>query len=896
MAEGEELPGWTARGRDDPPPDGDPPRVGVCCSGGGVRSAAFSLGALQVLRERGVLERASYLTAVSGGAYLASGWAVAAHRADGSPPPTFAPGSPEERWLRNNSSYLVPTVLKGLVGVSRLLAGVVVNLVLIWLVLFALGHPAGWFVSAVHPELRARQPLVRVSEQPRVALGIIESLGGGRFAVGVDAGDATVEEPMADEDRAVPVTVRLDQPALVSVDDDGVASILRQPALAVTVPEAFARESENADAGVPLLEIGRQPTLAVRGDAVVLAPDELAEALDLDRQPKLQVNTGLLGRPDVSFSGRDVVPGALLLGAGVFGWFVTMAASPVGRRTKHLPATALAVAGAGAVWLGAFVVLPWAVQEVPDLLVRLVDRLPNVEDAASPAGSGLPGYLLPTSGFLAIAVTAARRYFNAARATTEPAERGPWWRRVWDRLSGAENTLAWYELSPLKIVVGVLAVLAPVVLLVGQVRYGAANGLDGELVGLSVLSGGLESWLQAPDVLRWLAVVGVLGVLLLVDAHSWSLYPFYKRRLAHAYFAKRTARGPRPLGFDDPLRFTAPRKGQPQLIVCCAVNLSDEGAVPPGRRAASFTFSSTEVGGPLTGYVHPRRLWRFVGPRGDAAEVADRPTSRRKDVTIPAAMAISGAAFSPAMGKFNLGPVGSILALANARLGVWLLRPGLAAERGADEAARWPWWRRPAWPYFLREVANRYRAQRNFVYVSDGGHWENLGLVELLRRGCTEIYCINAGGDGLASFGTIAESIALAREELGVEIDIDPTPLRPPVEVPRGGVRELRRRVNVKEAEALARRASVRGTFTYPARMADGDPAEPVRGTIVLIEPALTGDLPFDVHGHAEAEAIFPDDSTGDQLFDHRQFESFRRLGQHQMARALANVGSFPGL
>ena len=52
-------------------------------------------------------------------------------------------------------------------------------------------------------------------------------------------------------------------------------------------------------------------------------------------------------------------------------------------------------------------------------------------------------------------------------------------------------------------------------------------------------------------------------------------------------------------------------------------------------------------------------------------------------------------------------------------------------------------------------------------------HYENLGLVELLRRGCTEIYCLDASGlsaDG-AEFESLGEAITLARSELGVEIE-----------------------------------------------------------------------------------------------------------------------------
>ncbi len=48
-------------------------QAAVCLSGGGIRSAAFSLGVLQVLAYRGLLTQFHYLSTVSGGGYI-GGW------------------------------------------------------------------------------------------------------------------------------------------------------------------------------------------------------------------------------------------------------------------------------------------------------------------------------------------------------------------------------------------------------------------------------------------------------------------------------------------------------------------------------------------------------------------------------------------------------------------------------------------------------------------------------------------------------------------------------------------------------------------------------------------------------------------------------------------------------
>jgi hypothetical protein len=51
-------------------------RTGIACSGGGIRSASFALGGLQVLRTKGVLNQAEHLACVSGGGYISIAHAV----------------------------------------------------------------------------------------------------------------------------------------------------------------------------------------------------------------------------------------------------------------------------------------------------------------------------------------------------------------------------------------------------------------------------------------------------------------------------------------------------------------------------------------------------------------------------------------------------------------------------------------------------------------------------------------------------------------------------------------------------------------------------------------------------------------------------------------------------
>lgn len=74
--------------------------------------------------------------------------------------------------------------------------------------------------------------------------------------------------------------------------------------------------------------------------------------------------------------------------------------------------------------------------------------------------------------------------------------------------------------------------------------------------------------------------------------------------------------------------------------------------------------------------------------------------------------------------------------------------------------------------YWAREVLGLHPSTNPLVLCTDGGHYENLGLVELLRHRCRLIFCVDATGDTPPLARTLAQAIAIAREELGVSIEL----------------------------------------------------------------------------------------------------------------------------
>ena len=236
------------------------------------------------------------------------------------------------------------------------------------------------------------------------------------------------------------------------------------------------------------------------------------------------------------------------------------------------------------------------------------------------------------------------------------------------------------------------------------------------------------------------------------------------------------------------------------------------------------------------------------------------------------------------MGRAS-APFDALLAVSNARLGAWLPNPRYHALRrrvsdGADllpglEQHRKPFPRIRRLGHYVREIVGIYPVDDRFVYVTDGGHYENLGLVELLRRGCTEIYCVDASGDhSLAR--ALAAAAALAYEELGVEITIDGLDLTTlSAADPQEGNTDLR-----ALHKRLARKAVVMGSFTYPA-----DFGPKGRHTLLVGKALLGTDLLQDPQiwpllTYATAQSQFPSDPTADQWFDVDRYQGYLVLGR----------------
>jgi len=780
----------------------------VCCSGGGIRSASYCLGALQRLEQEGFLAgQVRLIVGVSGGGYIAASRALVAYGLaknrlaaeelvaeelaaeelaaeelaaegpgpaslgpDAEPPPPYAPGTPELEHLRENTRYIAPDAKTLLAGVLSLVLGVAVTLVLALAPLFAAAHAWGWL-------LRWRRILTYT---------------------------------MA------------------------------------------------AHSGAP------QWTAAVTGFTWWIWP------------------VGAAGVTLVVF----------------LWWWATLKPGPGPKgRERHSQVEVR--------WLGwaAFVTLMIALATlaVPELVAWLsgshAGALKTVlDDLGFGAGvawtpAALAGFVMAVVAVSQSAQMALVKYgLVGAQANAQAANAQP-------TLTIPAPVATFLRARLMPWLASILIVLAGIVAVLRWVKDGAAAGFTaGQL---------------------WM-VIGALAVMLaarfLTDVNRISLHDFYRWRLSVAYaVVRKPGQG---FGVENSpgtrLSELGGKGDGPPLVLCATANINGERKVPVGRGGYSLTFDRghATLRGP-----DPRRP--ILACTKDYEILVGERRFTLFDVS-----AISGAAFSPLMGAATQQAHRILFTVTDLRLGVWLPHPRLVEAAAEQEKARNDhWWhalwllawymlphsrgrrhrdkteKREArlWAYVLRlrrdkaefgkllyqalqptlgllyaEAAGHTSYRATWVCVTDGGHYDNLGLVEALKRrtelGFTNLLVLDASGDKANTWNTLGGSIARARSDADTEIALDPTTMTGPL--PSGAPA-------LANGQVLCPWAS--GSFT----------AQGVSGKIVVCKLGWWTGAPWDVRAYAASHSTFPTDGTLNQLYDNAEFDAYRELGWSAVDRAI---------
>jgi hypothetical protein len=837
---------------------GAPPRsrvkdglVGLALSGGGIRSATTNLGILQTLAQLRILPLIDYLCTVSGGGYIGSCLSSLLSLDACDPPKPITPGSTplfttdwrrfpfnpttlkgaaQIRHLRTHGSFLVTR--KGMLkretlrSVGQLLSGTVYHLVLALLTLTAIAslYMTTLFFGAHTIDQALRDVTRPVPTYTTAYQSEHPSTDQPTYRVDPQTGTKSVTELVGDGTLAYTVPVSYAFPSLwdrVKAKGDIVWGRVR-------------------DGIVPRVEVIR--SIAFGAVVALIAFGYLARYRVISGHPRAVT-------PKPGESGEEALAVLVL------------------RRAGRLSLLAVLV------WLAVTFSLTTPPSSSPEIVAVLWLTLPVIVIATIRVTSWLLHVAMPRLNGL--------------------------WTRDMRSLWGAFQATAVYALWA-AVLLGALPIL------VYSVReYRSFAGISG-IVALAV--GRLLTFREGPDqkkrpisaaLVRWALTLAIaIGLLLIVvtlctfmipdmipekpdamwkttgvwcvviaaallalgivgDANRLSPHYFYRDRLAEAYlYTDETSQGMTSLKTmrdtvelkltelhgmrtdTAPADSPEPCSTAPYHLISCAVNLAgSRDLTRKDRKSGYFIFSKYFCGSRHTGY---------------------RATSEYIDgeMKLARAVTISGAAASSGIGAGTFFAQAFATVLFNLRLGYWIPNPWKSSSTTTAFHKSWHFW--PKWLW--REVTMATDERHSMVNLSDGGHTgDNIGIYPLLQRRCRLIIACDAECDPSLSFGSFTEALRHAYIDLGIDVDIDLTMLRPDRDT------------------GMTRSHCAVGLIRYPPVGTNG----PDVGYLVYLKNCLTGDEPEPVLNYKSTHAVFPHESTADQFFDDAQFESYRALGVH---------------
>jgi len=404
----------------------------------------------------------------------------------------------------------------------------------------------------------------------------------------------------------------------------------------------------------------------------------------------------------------------------------------------------------------------------------------------------------------------------------------------------------------------------------------------------------------------WFALIAVVSgiVALFLRPNSNSPHNLYRDSLAKAFIKQPNGNkfvfGEE--GDDHRIKLSHTRQNwqTPIHLFNAALNVQGSDNVNGrGRNASFFTFSDAYCGSVETGYV----------------ATVDLESAERGKFTLSSAMAISAAAASSAMGSMTMKPLAATFALLNVRLGYWLPNPRVIAdcfqkakEKIAKENEKSETQNEVdfgslyivnrffnnSFVVFIKELFGFMEEKRQLVYLSDGGHIENLGVYELLKRRCKFIVVVDAEADPQMTFSSFSAVQRYARIDLGTLIKVSTNKIKeatlaakadwhPPV-AKIAAARASGTPIEPPSWEELRQRphASI-GTIHYPVDKHGNTQT----GIMLYIKLSVTGDENDYVQEYARKYRKFPHETTGDQFFSEEQFEAYRALGFHAAFKSL---------
>lgn len=842
---------------DKPVPD----KIDVALSGGGIRSATFALGVLQTLAQHGLLEKIRTLSTVSGGGYIGSFLCRLAAQVQ-----TLSPGAPAGeawrktgeilltptsqpvqlapagakvfhplQWLRENSRYLTPSgsddLVSGLAYYLRGLLGLHFNLAVLLLLLgllnVSLGAMGDWsWQRWVEPGQSIRGWL---AQSPAALPGpCLAAPAPASCPWWVPSGWWLLTGVLLGLAVAVGVAYWLTARRTRASDDSSVVSWQEKVEARMGWAAGLALFSTFCIWAVLAWASSPQHFKMAAGLALVCV---LGGLINLAALALVRPKEGKRSELERSQLRTDMQRRRLTL------------------------------------WLS------WTLKlAVSVAVIALIDTLAmSLVQYRATYGSWLP-WSLPVAVYGSV-LAAAWKWLNQA----EPVEGRP------PRFAGfAQAALLLLALA----VVGGLALMYQ--MLAYEITLGAQP--------LAVAA------LRAPFDVAWpsliLFTLGLLVVAVCVQytpgfLNLSSFHNLYTARLKRAYLGaanlqrllamqQTDAQGERErrkafvnevMAGDEPASITAYLQANQALGIEHVVNVTLNQRIS----ATSPTLAQDRQGVPVCltarGMLVDAPQGSAVEPRFDLAQMQDSPLS------LGQWMSISGAAFSVGVGKETRPGYALLAFLANVRTAYWWRRPHTDPAQDIHH-------REGTWDYLLEEARCRFLGKPGrYWYLSDGGHFDNTGVYELLRRKLPLVLASDNGADPDYQFDDLMHLVRRLRIDFGAE-----AVFRSAGEI--GGLSGF----GLPEAFRQARKAGEPMPYALWLELyydrEQGRPrdsaSEPPDSVVIFIKPALPAGLAGDVGHYARTHPSFPQETTADQFFDEAQWESYRALGQTLSARLFA--------
>jgi hypothetical protein len=807
--------------------DPNAPRVGLALSGGGIRSATFSLGLVQALARSGVLPKVDYLSTVSGGGYIGA-FLGALYVRKQRPQAviealTEFPESQPLQWLRSNGRFLAPNGAG-----ANWLAGAV--LLRNWLSLLFVIAPVAFFISFCG--LLARAALRAASDQAPLTWLATRHLG------------------------QLAVSPLLVLPALC--------------AMYWMLPCWLAYWMVNAGH----LESRSRPVSAAGAATALLVPLGLAYPFHPQGSHLFPLVLAMV-----------TLTASAFLTAVLLRWRLQVKGNPPAKPKPSFdpfgPDRDNIARNKLSEWLkGGFMGV------VLTTVVTLLDSLAHAAFEITRQG----GLSAATHELMALATAAGTLVLATHRVLAQFGSKS--------KKKGTGSGV------PVQLLT---AAAALVLILLGDVVVSTAT-----------------YWIAVPpdahEPAPYMTALGIVGsvvaMLLLgrfiVFVNQSSLGPIYNARLTRAY-----------VGASNPNRWSsdATLKGRESPTEPIPGDQLDWDQYKPHAQGGPIHLINVTVNetvDPRVQLHQPDRkgMIMAVGPEGvslgvrhHAAWNGNEPPPRNTFQVFPTGqellkaeklslghwVAISGAAVATGLGQLSTWGSSLLCGVFNIRLGYWWLS-NVSGEGRHHQAEALSLsgslmsvlgYLFPVYRLLAAEFLDRFPGTAiESWYLTDGGHLENTGCYELIRRRIPFILCIDNGADPEAECSDLANLVRLARVDFGAEIEfLDREQLKavldPAVSDYFGTVQDLKRKHSSPTVYAgLAR-----------IRYTDGDSGNGKVSWLVLVKPRVLGTEPLDVTAYGLTNPTFPQQSTGDQSFDDAQWEAYRKLGDHIGTRLFDTKG-----